>query len=115
MPRETREVWAKRVERWKDSGLTASEYAAENGIKARSLTWWRWHLGADSTKRSSAHRRPRRAPSAPTSHPLTFVEVAPVPTTEPLEVVLTSGRQIRVPVGFDSPTFERLLGILERS
>jgi hypothetical protein len=25
----SREEWAKRVERWKDSGLTAAEYAAD--------------------------------------------------------------------------------------
>ncbi len=32
-----REQWAKRVERWKDSGLTAKEFAAETGINAQSL------------------------------------------------------------------------------
>ncbi len=37
MGRESRETWAKRVERWKDSGLTAREYAAELGIKSHSL------------------------------------------------------------------------------
>jgi hypothetical protein len=34
---------------------------------------------------------------------------------EPLEVVLASGRRIRVPSSFDAPTLERLLVILERS
>jgi hypothetical protein len=37
MDRESRETWAKRVERWRDSGLTAKEYAAELGINVRSL------------------------------------------------------------------------------
>jgi hypothetical protein len=32
MERASRETWAKRVERWKDRGLTAKEYAAEVGI-----------------------------------------------------------------------------------
>ena len=44
MDRASRETWAKRVERWTDSGLTAKEYAAELGIKAHSLTWWKWRL-----------------------------------------------------------------------
>ncbi len=39
-----REAWAKRVERWKDSGLSAKEYAAETGLNAHSLSWWRWRL-----------------------------------------------------------------------
>lgn len=37
MPKATRAEWAKRVERWKDSGLTAAEYAAETGINVRPV------------------------------------------------------------------------------
>jgi hypothetical protein len=49
------ETWAKRVERWTDSGLTAKEYAAGLGIKAHSLTWWKWRLssGAGSEGQSA--------------------------------------------------------------
>jgi hypothetical protein len=32
-----REEWAKRVERWRDSGLTAAEFAAELGCSVRAL------------------------------------------------------------------------------
>jgi len=32
MATETQELWAKRVERWQDSGLTAKGFAAEMGI-----------------------------------------------------------------------------------
>jgi hypothetical protein len=46
---------------------------------------------------------------------MTFVEVPAPRRSEALEVVLASGRLIRVPIGFDAPTFERLLGILEQS
>ncbi len=35
--RETRDEWQKRVERWKDSGLTAEVFAAETGINAGTL------------------------------------------------------------------------------
>jgi len=34
--RVSRDEWAKRVERWKDSGLTAKEFASEVGINPRS-------------------------------------------------------------------------------
>src|SRR5690606_19532632 len=117
MPKETRETWAKRVERWKDSGLTAAEYAAETGINAHSLSWWRWKLGgAASPVTPRARRRARTAPpTAAAVPPLTFVEVAAPPPAQPLEVVLAAGRTVRVPVGFDAPTFERLLVILERT
>jgi hypothetical protein len=34
-----REEWAKRVERWRDSGLTTAEFAAEVGINPKTLTY----------------------------------------------------------------------------
>jgi len=40
----TREVWANRVERWQDSGLTAKEFAAELEVSPNSLTFWKWKL-----------------------------------------------------------------------
>jgi hypothetical protein len=36
--RVEREEWAKRVERWRDSGLTTAEFATELGINPRTLT-----------------------------------------------------------------------------
>ena len=35
----TREEWSKRIERWKDTGLSAKDFANETGISARSLSW----------------------------------------------------------------------------
>lgn len=109
MGRDGREVWAKRVERWKESGLTAGDYAAEVGISERSLRWWKWRLATPEETRTRARRPAERVAS-----PLTFIEVTPPVTSEGLEVVLKHGRSVRVPVGFDGPTFERLLALLER-
>ena len=56
MERGTREVWAKRVKQWKESGLTAKQYGAEAGVKPETLVWWKWHLGSlkrDAERRSS--------------------------------------------------------------
>ena len=116
MVRATREDWSKRVERWKDSGLTATEFAAEVGISARSLSWWRWRLGSKVSPPPSPARRPRpRALAATTpakpARPLAFVEITAPQTRESIEVVLGQGRSIRVPVGFDAPTLERLLAV----
>lgn len=59
MARESREVWTKRVERWRASGLTADEFASEVGIKSNSLRHWSWLL--DHEKRGSRPDAARRA------------------------------------------------------
>src|SRR5262249_8622003 len=109
---ESREVWAKRVDRWKESGLTAAEFAAEMGINPRTLTHWKWHLGAEAARGREDTSRPQAAPPK-------FVEVVAAPTaiapdaaaqkTEPLEVVLRDGLVVRVPARFDQAALRRLL------
>jgi hypothetical protein len=137
---QTREMWVKRIERWKDSGLTAAAFAREIGVRARTLSWWHWKLSSEAKPRdvapaamteaastttmteaastttslSATEPRRRRRSKQGVAHAtaMTFVEV-----TSPLgalEVVLATGRQIRVPIGFDETTLERLVGILER-
>ena len=60
----TREAWAKRIEKWKDSGVTAKEFATEIGVSPRSLAWWRWRLASKSSNAEAAalpvKRRRRR-------------------------------------------------------
>jgi len=112
MDRESRETWAKRVERWKDSGLTAKEFAAELGINAHSLAWWKWRLGARKPAARSAP--PRRARKPPAVGPLTFVEVPSAEPSDSIEVVLPSSVRIRVPATFDAMALGRLLDVLEQ-
>jgi transposase len=109
MERTSREAWAKRVERWRDSGLTAKEYAAKVGVKAHSLSWWKWRLSSGATWRKRSPRT-RRV----TADPLTFVEMTSPLVHESLEVVLPSSIRIRVPSTFDAPALGRLLDLLER-
>jgi hypothetical protein len=113
MDRTSREEWAKRVERWGDSGLTAKEYAAEIGIKAHTLSWWKWRLSSGAPTQGR-RRRARRAPTTGAgATPLTFVEMAPAVAPEPLEIVLRSSVRIRVPSTFDGSMLARLLDVLE--
>jgi transposase len=113
MERVSREAWVKRVERWRDSGLTAKEYAAEAGINAHSLSWWKWRLSSGATVQGRGPRRRPSTPSPVTTSPLTFVEMTTAVAREPLEVVLPSSIRILVPSTFDAPTLGRLLDVLE--
>jgi hypothetical protein len=120
MSRTSRTEWAKRVERWAESGLTAKEFAAETGLKASTLSFWKWRLGSEQRARSAAPemtsaKRGRRGtaqralPSVPT-----FVEMTPASTavSRPLELVLRDELTLRVPVGFDEETLSRVLRLV---
>jgi hypothetical protein len=103
MGRDARATWAKRVERWRTSGLSAGEFAAEIGVNARTLTYWKWKLG-------------RSEPPAESSRRAEFVEVvAPgreAAVCEQIEVALESGVVIRVPARFDAEALRRIVAVL---
>jgi hypothetical protein len=98
--------WAKRVERLERSGLSVRTFAAREGLKAGSLSFWKWKLARGAS-------RPTTAPVAP----LKFVELTAAalqaPAAAVFEVVLRSGRTVRVAGGFDAAELARLVVVLE--
>jgi transposase len=67
--------WAARLEAWRASGKSASEFCAEHGYSVKNLVWWSSHLrrkSAPAAKRQRVmlarvvRKRPvvRRAPAA---------------------------------------------------
>jgi hypothetical protein len=119
-----REEWAKRVERWRDSGLSCAEFSAELGVNARTLTYWKWMLGKEArgekrvwkARQARALRAPRAAASEPSrSAPVVtgLVEVQAAPRDGRFELELGAGRRLRVPMSFDAADLRRLLDVLE--
>jgi transposase len=114
MGRSTRQEWAKRIERWQDSGLTAREFAAEIDVPTSSLTYWKWKL------RQERKAAPMGQPPAPVAQPAPaprFLELvaqprAPELVAPSLEVVLGSGVVVRVPTQFDDVTLRRVVTLL---
>ena len=114
--REKRDVWAKRVERWKDSGLTCSEFCAEVGVNPRTLKYWSWRLQKDAAPAAGGAAKGRRRVEAKSEVPAaqtlrkrtltkkraaepTFMEVVtapPEPPAEPVEITVRSVT-VRVP------------------
>jgi hypothetical protein len=111
MERADRETWAKRVERWKDSGLSAAEFATEIGVSAKALSWWKWQLGRGE-KRKPAQRRPKTRKLG--LSPMTFVEMSAPAQAGALEIVLPSGVRVRVSTPVDSDALGRVLDVLEK-
>ena len=111
MAESAREVWAKRVERWRDSGLSGRAFAAELGVSPHTLAWWSSRLRAQE-RAPAAARRVRSSPAGDPATPLTFVEV-PTVAGAPFEVVLPSAIRVRLQNDFDSVALRRLLEVLE--
>ena len=111
--RATRETWVNRVERWKDSGLSAREFASELGISEPALKWWKWKLAAEASGAPMQKGKRRRV--VETAKPtVTFVEVPRPASRRPsIEIVLPSRVRVRLRDEFDASVLERVLGVLE--
>jgi hypothetical protein len=110
MGRASREVWIKRIERWRESGLGAKEFAQQAGVEVDRLRHWKWRLAKENRATNAAS-----ADSTPSS-PFPFVEMTPTPAKDRddpiIEVVAPSGFCIRVPVRFDADTLRRVLAVV---
>ena len=114
MARTTTSEWAKRVERWQDSGLTAKEFAAELNVNAGTLTAWKYKLRRQA---APSERAVRQSEQRQTLIPPGFLRVVPV-AAEPaaassgFEVVLNGRSVVRVPNDFDEAALLRLVRAL---
>ena len=95
---------------WEASGRSLSEFARRTGLEVKRLYRWRERLAADRSRRI---RRPEEMPE--------FVELRPRPQVveqlprdgQPVEVVLRSGRILRVAETIDPLVLLRLVRALE--
>jgi hypothetical protein len=93
--------WATEVATWKASGQTAKEYARRRGLCASTLTWWS-SRGTGST------------PGATTFLPVRVVtRGTPVAVVVRAEVVLRSGRTVRLLGDLPLDQLARLLDAVE--
>ena len=102
--------WANRVERLRRSGLSIRRFAAREGLRAGTLSFWKWKL-AQQGQTQEGVRSERLAP-------LQFVELTEKEALRPapaFEVVLSTGRKVRVGGGFDAAELGRLVGVLEEA
>jgi hypothetical protein len=109
-PRTSAEEWRKRVERWRESGLSADQFAGELGINAGTLKFWQYKLNK-AKRDGAAPVRPSKEKASPTLP--AFVEVRSAGSDARFELELINGRRLRVPVGFDAVALQRLLAVVD--
>ena len=101
----SREQWARWVRGWGRSGLTAAEYAEQEGLNAGTLSHWKWKLGREERER-------REHDVAAESESTTFVEITPATmwwqASERIEIVVGE-LVVRVPDAFEASTLRQVL------
>ncbi len=106
MARASAAEWAKRVKRWRRSGLTAKAYAAKYGLKASTLTYWSWRLTAQ--RRAAAAEQLATSPDNGA-----LVEIEVVSAVPPIEIAFAHGACVRVPAGVDEATLATVVRLME--
>jgi hypothetical protein len=99
--------WRTMVEQWRGSGLSVRAFCARRRLSQPSFYAWRRTL----QERDAAQVRfvPVRVVAEEKAG---AADDSPV-SANALELVLGSGRRLRVGPGFDAPTLTRLLALLE--
>ena len=105
MARSTRADSEQRITRWERSGLSRVEFAQQEGVAPRKLSWWRWKLRRKSAT-TAIVRRPRVVELQAIAHGAS--------SSERVEIVLENGRVVRVPSAFDDAALRRVLDVAER-
>lgn len=96
--------WQQHLDAWQRSGMSISAYCAEHALSESAFR-------AGQRALESRDEAPRPTESVPIRW--VPVQIVPTPNAAPLELVLTDGRVIRVPSGFDPQALRRLLTALE--
>jgi len=113
-----REIWIKRVDRWRSSDLTAKEFAAEIGVKYQTLQHWKYRLNKEQRQASETapqkQRKNGREPRSRHTQPISFVEVPTKAVAAPtIEIEFISGTRLRIPLDIEPRMLAGLLEVLE--
>lgn len=104
--RDSAPVWRERVDRWKQSGKTAREFAKVEGIRPETLAWWKWRL----QRQDAAFQGDI---TTPTLLPVQVSGAEPELGASSIELVLAEGRVVvRVGPEFDERTLRRVVDAL---
>jgi transposase len=97
--RATRQLWAERVARFPDSGLSVAAFCSAEGVSTNSFFYWKRQFQT-------------AAPDASTATPARLLAVQVPASPAPVEVVLPGGTVLRLAPGCDLALVRSLLATL---
>lgn len=107
-PSRSRDEWTEIVKAWKASGLSAAQFAAQQGLKPKALSTWRWRLRTQPQRRSDA--------APPKLVQLSVADLVGSSDTGNgrWELTTIAGHRLRVLAPVTGAELEQLLGALVR-
>jgi len=110
-----RRFWTGHLQGWKQSGLSQAEYCRRQHLSAATFGWWKTRLTALTLEGSPAVSTSRAG-----GKDRCFVELAvagggtgPTAAEKVYEIILASGRQLRLGRHFEPERVRQLLRVLE--
>jgi transposase-like protein len=105
--------WRRMVRQWQRSGLSVRDYCLEHRLAESAFYFWRRTI-SDRNQQANRQRRHDGQQRARRHGPPLFVPLT-VAAAAVFEVVLSDGRVVRVPAGFDPATLRQLLAVLDEA
>jgi len=118
-----RQQWQTAIQQWQSSGQSVRAFCRQEGLKESAFFFWRRELALQDRADAASPpppscKRKTSSPVEPTGAAARFLPVQVVAGHDPrragdIEIVLGSGRAVRVPPQFDRQTLADLLAVLE--
>ena len=107
--------WRRLIDRQRRAEQTVAAFCARQGVPVHRFYWWKRTLRErDRPTRNHTFEKANRDTTCPTKEEVSsFVPVRftfPIPA--PIELIHPGGCVLRVPVGFDTQTFQQILAAL---
>jgi hypothetical protein len=103
--------WRKAVARRERSGLTVSEFCAQEGLVATTFQHWRREIARRDAQKPAERSKPRRRTLAPAFVPVKLAESG-IGTMYPAEILLPTGVTLRLAASIERDTLSTLLAVL---
>jgi len=110
--------WRRTIRQQQASRLTVRAFCEAENLTEAAFYWWRREL-AQREREKPPRKRGLGKPAPTQKRACSFVPVQVIPEPSafpapgPIEVIIPTGHIVRVPPGFDRPTLDGVLGILE--
>jgi transposase len=105
---DRQQFWRMAIETWQASGLSVSQFCANEKLAEASFYAWRKKLTGDDNGENKQDK-PKHCESE-------FIEVAiPSNNSSVIELVLASGNTVKIPVGVDAKTLTTVLSVLHQT